>query len=126
MYGIAVKPYFQIFYMCCTETGAMSNQNGTAESATAMVNLTQQILAVLTISCWLEQVRTMSDSRMLQVEEAGPSIAVQMVGLNSVPTAGDEFTVCASEPEVSRAALKAPCLCISPPLHYPHVGQTLS
>lgn len=34
------------------------------------------------------------------VTEAGPSIAVQMVGLNSVPVAGDEFSVCSSEQEV--------------------------
>jgi hypothetical protein len=32
--------------------------------------------------------------------EAGPSIAVQMVGLNSVPVAGDEFYVCENESEV--------------------------
>lgn len=36
-----------------------------------------------------------------EVEEAGPSIAVQMVGLNAVPVAGDEFFVCATEQEVS-------------------------
>jgi len=34
------------------------------------------------------------------VTEAGPSIAVQMIGLNAVPTAGDEFSVCSSEQEV--------------------------
>ncbi len=34
------------------------------------------------------------------VTEAGPSIAVQMVGLNTVPIAGDEFCVCSSEQEV--------------------------
>lgn len=34
------------------------------------------------------------------MDEAGPSIAVQMVGLNGVPTAGDDFAVCASEQEV--------------------------
>ena len=45
------------------------------------------------------QVRTMRESRG-DVTEAGPSIAVQMVGLNSVPVAGDEFSVCSSEQEV--------------------------
>ena len=35
-----------------------------------------------------------------EVEEAGPSIAVQMVGLNAVPVAGDEFSVCSTEQEV--------------------------
>ena len=47
----------------------------------------------------LVQVRTMRESKG-EVTEAGPSIAVQMVGLNSVPVAGDEFSVCSSEQEV--------------------------
>ena len=45
------------------------------------------------------QVRSMRESRG-EVTEAGPSIAVQMVGLNTVPIAGDEFCVCGSEQEV--------------------------
>lgn len=35
-----------------------------------------------------------------EVDEAGPSLAVQMVGLNAVPSAGDDFRVCDSEQEV--------------------------
>lgn len=46
------------------------------------------------------QVRSLVGSRG-EVEEAGPSVAVQMVGLNAVPTAGDEFRVCETEQEVS-------------------------
>lgn len=34
------------------------------------------------------------------VSEARPSIAVQMVGLSSLPAAGDDFIVYASEAEV--------------------------
>ena len=45
------------------------------------------------------QVRSLRESRG-DVSEAGPSIAVQMVGLNGVPTAGDDFAVCDSEQEV--------------------------
>lgn len=45
------------------------------------------------------QVRSMRES-CGDVTEAGPSIAVQMVGLNGVPTAGDDFAVCDSEQEV--------------------------
>ena len=45
------------------------------------------------------QVRTMRESKG-EVTEAGPSIAVQMVGLNAVPVAGDEFSVCSTEQEV--------------------------
>ena len=46
------------------------------------------------------------------VTAAGPSIAVQMVGLNTVPIAGDEFCVCSSEQEVHPARvtiLTFPC-----------------
>ncbi|PSC70224.1 translation initiation factor IF-chloroplastic [Micractinium conductrix] len=38
------------------------------------------------------------------VSEAGPSFAVQMLGLNNVPTAGDEFTVFESEADARSAA----------------------
>ena len=48
------------------------------------------------------QVKVMRDVAG-EVGEAGPSIAVQMLGLSSVPQAGDEFTVFASEGE-ARAA----------------------
>ncbi len=50
----------------------------------------------------------MSDSAG-ETAEAGPSIAVQMVGLNAVPVAGDEFTVCETEQQVSRAPRRADC-----------------
>ncbi len=36
--------------------------------------------------------------------EAGPSIAVQLTGLNSVPAAGEEFEVCASDSAARSAA----------------------
>ncbi len=42
------------------------------------------------------QVRSMR-SPQGEVAEAGPSLAVQMLGLNGVPQAGDEFTVYESE-----------------------------
>ena len=42
----------------------------------------------------------MADSTGGQVEEAGPSIAAQLVGLNSVPVAGDEFAALPTEQEV--------------------------
>jgi translation initiation factor IF-2 len=38
------------------------------------------------------------------VDSATPSLAVQMVGLNSVPTAGDEFYVCEDETMARKAA----------------------
>ena len=58
------------------------------------------------------QVRTMRESKG-EVTEAGPSIAVQMVGLNAVPVAGDEFSVCSTEQEVqplSRCRLLQTCV----------------
>ncbi|XP_074558825.1 translation initiation factor IF-2, chloroplastic-like [Curcuma longa] len=39
------------------------------------------------------KVRAMFDDRGNRVDEAGPSMAVQVIGLNSVPIAGDEFEV---------------------------------
>lgn len=58
------------------------------------------------------QVRSMRESRG-DVTEAGPSIAVQMVGLNTVPVAGDEFCVCTSEQEVRPSPnTRAPSPCL--------------
>ena len=49
------------------------------------------------------QVRSLAESTG-EVETATPSLAVQMVGLNSVPTAGDEYYVCADETMARKAA----------------------
>jgi hypothetical protein len=49
------------------------------------------------------QVRSLAESTG-EVGLATPSLAVQMVGLNSVPTAGDEFYVCADETMARKAA----------------------
>ncbi|KAG9439383.1 hypothetical protein H6P81_019548 [Aristolochia fimbriata] len=42
------------------------------------------------------KVRALFDDRGAQVDDAGPSTAVQIIGLNNVPTAGDEFEVVGS------------------------------
>ncbi|XP_068654010.1 translation initiation factor IF-2, chloroplastic-like [Aristolochia californica] len=42
------------------------------------------------------KVRALFDDRGGQVDEAGPSTAVQIIGLNNVPIAGDEFEVVGS------------------------------
>jgi translation initiation factor IF-2 len=39
------------------------------------------------------KVRSLNNSAGRPVSEAGPSIAVQLIGLNAVPQAGDEFQV---------------------------------
>lgn len=49
------------------------------------------------------QVKSLAESTG-DVESATPSLAVQMVGLNSVPTAGDEFYVCEDEAMARKAA----------------------
>ena len=51
------------------------------------------------------QVRQLSDSAG-DTSEAGPSIAVQMIGLNAVPVAGDEFCVCESEQQARQTPLE--------------------
>lgn len=40
------------------------------------------------------KVRTLSNAAGSAISSAGPSIAVQLIGLNAVPQAGDEFQVC--------------------------------
>ena len=39
------------------------------------------------------KVRTLSNAAGVAITSAGPSIAVQLIGLNAVPAAGDEFQV---------------------------------
>jgi translation initiation factor IF-2 len=50
------------------------------------------------------KVRAMIDDRGARVEAAGPSFAVELLGLSDVPAAGDEFEVFASEKEARATA----------------------
>ncbi len=50
------------------------------------------------------KVRAMTDDRGERVEEAGPSFAVEVLGLRDVPKAGDEFDVFEEEKEASAIA----------------------
>ncbi|EAZ92149.1 translation initiation factor IF-2 [Crocosphaera chwakensis] len=50
------------------------------------------------------KIRAMIDDRGNKVEEASPSFAVEILGLNSVPAAGDEFDVYPSEKEARTVA----------------------
>jgi translation initiation factor IF-2 len=50
------------------------------------------------------KVRAMIDDRGSRVEVAGPSFAVELLGLSDVPAAGDEFEVFASEKEARATA----------------------
>ena len=50
------------------------------------------------------KVRAMLDDRLNRVEVASPSFAVEVLGLNDVPQAGDEFEVFAAEKEARSVA----------------------
>jgi translation initiation factor IF-2 len=47
------------------------------------------------------KVRTLSNAAGAAITSAGPSIAVQLIGLNAVPQAGDEFQVGSNLPVLS-------------------------
>jgi len=50
------------------------------------------------------KIRAMIDDRGNRVEQAGPSFAVEVLGLNEVPAAGDEFDVFSTEKEARELA----------------------
>ncbi len=52
------------------------------------------------------KVRAMVDDRLQRVEAAGPSFAVEVLGMSDVPAAGDEFEVYLSEKEARAVADK--------------------
>lgn len=52
------------------------------------------------------RVKAMTNERGLPIKEAGPSIPVQLLGLNGSPTAGDKFNVMADEREARELANK--------------------
>ncbi len=51
------------------------------------------------------RVRAMRDERGIEIEEAGPSIPVEILGLSGVPSAGDEATVVRDEKKAREVAL---------------------
>jgi translation initiation factor IF-2 len=52
------------------------------------------------------RVKAMNNERGLPIKEAGPSIPVQLLGLNGSPTAGDKFNVMSDEREARELANK--------------------
>ncbi|NJK27984.1 MAG: translation initiation factor IF-2, partial [Coleofasciculaceae cyanobacterium SM2_3_26] len=73
--------------------------------ATLLVqNGTLRIGDVLVAGSTLGRVRAMVDDRGQRVEVAPPSSAVQVLGMNDVPAAGDEFEVFAQEKEARAIA----------------------
>lgn len=53
------------------------------------------------MACLVCQVRSLTNDSGDQEAEAGPSVAVRMLGLSSVPVAGESFEVVADESAVS-------------------------
>lgn len=73
--------------------------------ATLLVqNGTLRVGDTLVAGAVLGRVKAMMDDRGQRLQEAGPSSAVQLLGLEEVPAAGDEFQVYADEKEARRIA----------------------
>ncbi len=67
-------------------------------------NGTLRVGDILVAGAALGKVRAMVDDRGRRVEAAGPSFAVEVLGLNDVPAAGDEFEVFVNEKEARAIA----------------------
>ena len=75
--------------------------------ATLLVqNGTLRVGDVIVAGSVLGKIRAMIDDRGDRVEEASPSFAVEILGLNEVPAAGDEFEVFENEKEARAVADK--------------------
>jgi translation initiation factor IF-2 len=73
--------------------------------ATLLVqNGTLRVGDTLVAGAVLGRVKAMMDDRGQRLQEAGPSSAVQLLGLDEVPAAGDEFQVYTDEKEARRIA----------------------
>ncbi|MGQ9838123.1 MAG: translation initiation factor IF-2 [Cyanobacteriota bacterium] len=73
--------------------------------ATLLVqNGTLRVGDTLVAGAVLGRVKAMVDDRGNRLQEAGPSSAVQLLGLDEVPVAGDEFQVYPDEKEARRIA----------------------
>lgn len=67
-------------------------------------NGTLRVGDVLVVGSVLGKVRAMIDDRGARVESAGPSLAVEVLGLSDVPAAGDEFEVYRDEKQARALA----------------------
>jgi translation initiation factor IF-2 len=73
--------------------------------ATLLVqNGTLRVGDILVVGSAFGKVRAMIDDRLQRVEYASPSFAVEVLGLNDVPAAGDEFDVMPDEKEARNVA----------------------
>jgi translation initiation factor IF-2 len=67
---------------------------------------TLKIGDVVVAGCYSGRVKAMTNEHGVNVKEAGPSMPVQLLGLNGAPTAGDKFNVMADEREARELANK--------------------
>jgi len=67
---------------------------------------TMRIGDIVVAGCHSGRVKAMTNELGLNVKEAGPSMPVQLLGLNGAPTAGDKFNVMSDEREARELANK--------------------
>ena len=80
-------------------------QLGQGAVATALVQKgTLRVGDVVVAGSQWGRVRRLQDSCGVSVDEAGPSVAVEVVGLNGLPAAGDSFTVTPDESKARQIA----------------------
>jgi translation initiation factor IF-2 len=82
-----------------------SLERGRGSVATVLVqNGTLKQGGMVVAGSYFGKVRAMTDEAGKQVKEAGPSIPVEILGLNGTPDAGDEFFVVADEKKARELA----------------------
>lgn len=82
-----------------------SLERGRGSVATVLVqNGTLNQGDMVVAGAWFGKVRAMTDEAGKQVKDAGPSIPVEILGLNGTPDAGDEFFVVADERKAKELA----------------------
>ena len=67
---------------------------------------TMRVGDIVVAGCYSGRVKAMTNEHGLNVKEAGPSMPVQLLGLNGAPTAGDKFNVMSDEREARELANK--------------------
>ena len=67
---------------------------------------TMRVGDIVVAGCYSGRVKAMTNEHGINVKEAGPSMPVQLLGLNGAPTAGDKFNVMTDEREARELANK--------------------
>ena len=67
---------------------------------------TMRVGDIVVAGCYSGRVKAMTNEHGVNIKEAGPSMPVQLLGLNGAPTAGDKFNVMSDEREARELANK--------------------